>query len=126
MNWPENPVFYGYEDCGIVVMGRLLGWDGSLITQATIDSIAHKVVDLDANNTETASGALVVADVVYDAGQNDGSWPYDDGYNFRYLIPAAAFPTGGHRYSAEFTFTPTGAENQPFALDVEILARNRH
>jgi len=126
MNWPENALHYGYADCGHLVLARLVGWTGALVTQATISSIAYKVVDLDNADTVTASGALAKASVVFDTAQTDGSWPYDDGYNFRWLVPASAFPTGGHRYAVEITFTPAGADTEPFALDVEIAARDRH
>lgn len=125
MPYPEIPVYYVFEDCGALALARILGWTGDLVTQASLDSISYQVVDCDLRDTVTASGALLPADVVFDIAQNDGSWPYDAGYNFRFLIPASAFPTGGHRYAVEFTFTPVAPENQPFAVDFEIRARNR-
>jgi len=98
------------EDCGAAVMARLLGWDGSLVTQATVSSIAYQVFDLDAALLQTAAGALVVADTVYDTEQTGGGWPYSDGFNFRAVLPASAFPTGGHQYQVEVVFTPVAGE----------------
>lgn len=123
--YPEIPIYYTNEDCGALSLARVRGWTGALVTQATLSSIAYKVVDLDAAATVTASGTLTISAVIFDTAQTDGSWPFSDGYNFRWLIPASAFPTGGHRYAVEFTFTPVAPENQPFAVDFEIRARNR-
>jgi len=113
------------EGCGVVLMARVFGWDGSLITKATLASITYKIIDLD-DSRVVDSGSLVVADVVFDAAQEDGSWRFDDGYNFRWLIPGESFDKGGHEYKAEATFVPSGSENEPFAVDRYFIAENRH
>ena len=115
--------WHGFEDCGCGVFARILNWADALLTQAATTSITYKVFDLDNNNAQTGTGTLTVADVVYDTAQTGGGWPYDDGYNFRYVLPASCFPTGGHKYIAELIFTPAGADPQPFAVVYEIIAR---
>lgn len=117
-------IWHIFEDCGGLVMARILGWTGALVTQATFDSITYKVFDQDRGRQQTGSGTLELAAVVFDTEQNDGSWPYDDGYNFRVLLPATCFPIGGHNYRAEFYFQPTVGE--PFALAASIIAAALH
>ncbi len=113
-----------WEDCGSLVLARIVGWTGALVTQATLDTITYKVFDLDNNRQQTGSDTLNKAAVIFDTAQEDGSWPYDDGYNFRFLLPASCFPTGGHKYRVEFIFTPVGADTEPFAVVRDLLADN--
>jgi hypothetical protein len=117
-------IWHIFAKCGTLALARITGWTGALVTQATIVSIAYKVFDLTNSKTETGAGAPAPADVLFDVAQQDGSWPYDDGYNFRFLLPASCFPHGGHRYRAEFVFTPAGVDSQPFAIVEEMIAEN--
>lgn len=109
-----------FEDAGSTVMDRVRGNNAALITQATITSIALKVLEstseadvFNAIGEEVSGtgGALTVASHVYDTLQTDANWTKDvTGYNFRYAAPAACFPTGNRWYSLWFLFTPTSGE----------------
>gem|GEM_PF-6175614 len=112
------------ESCGVTYMARIVGDDGTLVNQATFaggGSITYKVFDTDAGNAETGSGTLTVADVVYNAAQDDAAWPYDDGYNVRYVLPASCFPTGSHLYRVELIYTPGTGERFADAFDLFAL-----
>jgi len=115
------------EGCGAVLLAAVYGWSGDLITQATVASIAYQVLDVDDSDRVVLSGSLAAADVVFNSEQTDGSWPYTaSGYNFRWLIPAAAFDTGGHAFRVEVTITPAGTDAEPFAIDRLYVAEDRH
>jgi len=111
------------ESCGVTYMARIVGDDGALVTQATFGggSIAYKVFDTDNGNAETGSGTLTVADVVFNTVQTDDAWPYDDGYNVRYVLPASCFPVGGHLYRVELIYTPGVGERFADAFDLYAL-----
>jgi len=122
MSYPPDEMFYGFEACGLAVRGRIEGWSGALVKQADLTSISYKIFDLDNFNEITGSGALVVADVIFDEEQESAAWPYADGYNFLTVLPATCFPVGGHLYRSEFIFTPAAGE--PYAVPVMIHARD--
>lgn len=93
---------------------------GSLITQAAISAISYLVKNK--SGTQTATGGLTVASVVFDALQADERWSLDAaGYNFRATIPAAAFPSPNH-YLVEIKFTPVSGS--PFYLRARVYADN--
>lgn len=106
-----------FEDGGIVLMARVLGWSGTAINQASVTSIALKVFEYatereaiaNTNGTEITGvgGSLTVSDVVYDALQTAAPWTKDStGYNVRYDAPATCLPNGGKWYRFEFKVTP--------------------
>jgi hypothetical protein len=104
-------------------MARVEDWDGTLLLQAGTGSITYKVFRQDSNaNTETGTGTLVIADVIFDTAQTDSGWPYDAGFNFKTLLPASAFPTGGRTYRIEIIITPSGSE--PFPVVFDAFAQN--
>jgi hypothetical protein len=93
------------------------------LLQADLGTISYKVFRRDQNTyTETATGSLTVANVIFDTAQTDSGWPYDAGFNFKYLVPAAAFPTGDRHYRIEFVVTPSGS--QPFPIVFDAFAQN--
>ena len=100
------------EDSGWTALARIELPSGAIATQATITSIAYTVHN---GTTQTASGAIVVATSVFDAIQGaayaDARWDKDaTGYNFRFEIPASAFPSPGKDYRVEIKFTPVTGE----------------
>lgn len=100
-----------YENSGVFLMGRYKGGDGSLITQASISSIAIKVYDDGDPTAAVDELALTVADVVFDALQTDERWQEDSsGYNFGYALPAESLPDGQKNYNVEVKFTPASGE----------------
>lgn len=99
-----------YEDSGVILMARILGYDSTPINQAAIDSISLTVAD---EQTQEAADPISVdvADVVFDALQTGGPWDADDtGYNFRYDSLASQRPEGDRTYRFEFKFTPSTGE----------------
>ena len=120
--YPISQVFAVYERSGVVVMARIVGEDAALVTQATFTTIAYSVVDVDRNKESQGSGAVTIADAVYDTAQTGNAWPFSDGFNFRFVLPASCFPRGGHFYRGEFTFTP--AAGQVFHAVVDLDAKD--
>ena len=105
-----------WEDSAATLMARVVGADGSHITQATINAISYKIFDLNSATPGTAikSGNLVVANTVFDSLQTDARWTEDStGYNFRVTQAAdtSVFATGGHRYRQEILFDPVTGED---------------
>lgn len=118
-----------WEDSGATCMARVVGQDAANITQASLTAIAYKVFDLDGltPGTATDSGALVVADVVFDTVKtpdDDARWTEDStGYNFLDTTAgkAANLPTGDHRYRIEYVFDPDSGED--FTVVFSLYAR---
>lgn len=98
-----------WEDSGVVLMARVLGYDGDPIQQADITSISRKVFD---GGTTISTDDLVVADVIFDALQTgDSRWDADDtGFNVLDIVPAASLPNGDTVYRVEYLFTPASGE----------------
>ncbi len=102
-----------WEDCGATNLGRLVGVDGTYITQATVASIQREIFDVDGDTPDVAvdSSSLVVADVVFDTLQTDARWSEDVvGYNFRDVVAGSILATGEHHYQVEYLFTPASGE----------------
>ena len=114
------------EDSAAQVLARVLA-DGVAVVQADISAISYSVFDHSALGDPVVGGhdgvALTVADVVFDTLQTDARWTKDaTGYNFRHAIAGTAFPTGGHRYRIEYTFTPISGNAWIVAVDVDATA----
>ena len=116
-----------FEDGGATCLARVLGNDGAAITQASVSTITCAVYDLDSAAPSVAiiSPTVTVGSAVFDtlqgANNADGRWSVDlIGYNFLFALPATSFPTGGHKYTAEFKVTP--ASGAVFWLKYEFEA----
>ena len=85
--------------------------DSTPVVQADVDSIVYSVRDLDlidddSEPTQTASGTLTVADVIFDTLQTGSIWDVDGvGYNFKFDLPTSAINAGEHRYRVYVTLT---------------------
>jgi hypothetical protein len=110
-----------FKDGTSTNMARVVGADGSAVTQADIDSGVYSIYlldDQDADSRTDVTGhtgvELVVADVIFDTLQTDALWTLDDaGYNFRHVIDissAVAFAIAGRNYLVEYTLTPTSGQ----------------
>lgn len=100
----------------VVLLARVLGKAGAVVTQASLSAIRYDIwkVDLtyrqiadlfgvaperDAPKTprwqpikQSGPTSLVIADTIYDALQTSGGWTVDDeGYNFRAELPETSF-----------------------------------
>lgn len=131
---------------GVVLMARIRGAGGQLLTRASLSSVAYTVSDLTSGAT-LGSGALVIASVVFDdLQQRDGRWSADGparpgedgehGYNFRAQLPASVNPTRAlagedvlagqrapHRYQCDVLFTPVAGEvfRVPFQWQEKVV-----
>jgi hypothetical protein len=106
--------FEAVKDMGLTVRARCR-WadDGALFLRANFGTITVQAKN--AAGVETlASTSLTVASVVFDTLQvptSDVEWTQDStGYNFRYEVPATAFPAVGH-HRIQFVFSPTTGED---------------
>ena len=112
---PRPQTFYteGREDEDVPFLARIRGNSGALITQASLASVACKVIS-PRSGAVLAMPAVAVSSSVYDALQAGGQWEGDaTGYNFLHVVPASAFPEPGV-YLVEYTFTPVSGG--PFTL----------
>ena len=103
-----------WEDASCTVFARIRGNTGAYVTQASLTSIACKVFDLDNANTQVSAPTVTISSAVFDTLQtssNDVRWTIDTtGFNFRFTVPASAFPLGERNYRVEVVFTPTSGD----------------
>lgn len=105
---------------GLMLLARIVGYSATPITQASLSSIDYAIRDLTSATTIT-TGTLTISAVVYDTLQTDAVWDRDDdGYNFRWIVPAANLQNGGHRYRIDVRFNPASGESfvQPWEFEL--------
>lgn len=123
---PEAKPLYvlAWENGGLILMARILGWAGSSVLQADITSIQCTVTDTSEDGDgETYDAALVISATVFDTLQTPAIWTADGtGYNFRHTVPATAFPQGDRINRVEYRFTPASGEAFYFVVDVQVQA----
>jgi len=95
---------------GALLLARVVGWDGDLVTQASLSALTYEVFDLE-NGQSVANDTLTISEVIFDEAQSGGNWPYDDGYNFKFMLPATCLPNGAHRYMVEVWADPVSGED---------------
>lgn len=107
-------------------MARMIGVDGSNITQISISTINCKVFDLREGGAAIAEPAIVVNDVVFNTLQGVGGtgiWTKDvTGYNFRHDMPSTSFPNGDTHYRVEYEFVPTTGQRFWLVFDATTIA----
>lgn len=102
-------------------LARILGWDGSAITQADISAAEYSIYELDPDDPDLRTAvdghegvSLEVASVIFNDLQTDLVWTVDEtGYNFRHTIDIstdAAFPKAETPYLVEYKLTPTSGQ----------------
>ena len=114
------------EDGGFVVMTRIRGNDGNLITQANVSAIIGHVYDLRVEtpgSVDLWNQVLAVADTIFDTLQttsDDPRWTRDDiGFNFRSIVPSTTVPNPS-RYRCEIVISP--ASGDPFVVPLDLQA----
>ena len=107
----DPPVAYAVSNRGVLILARVVDWDGNLLTQAACTGISYVVYDESDNDTPVGSDTLTVSAVVFNTAQTGGNWPYSDGYNFKWMMPATLVPTKGHLYRVEITVDPVSGED---------------
>ncbi len=112
-----------YEDTSPTWLARVEGADAAPIVQADVTSIAFSVRNRDVTATEHNNGALVVADVVFNALQTDALWTIDtEGYNFKWtLTPTELDQADEHQYLIEVVFTMVDASKIVIVLHLDQL-----
>ncbi len=83
--------------------------EGNWIKQADLSAIACKVFDRSSITPDVAisNPAVSIISAILDVPDATGTiWDDDDvGYNFIFDIAGTNFPTNGHKYLVEFSFT---------------------
>jgi hypothetical protein len=125
-------IFRPNEDNCFFLMDRIYGTSATVVTQATISSIAYKITRMDTEST-VDSGSLVVATVIFDTLQT-AEWLEDDkvtaidstGYNFGWWVTADKLTVGGIQYIADVTFTPTTGTGYNFSTAFRLETKKRY
>lgn len=112
------------EDTDLTIMSRVVGRDGTNITQDSISGIVAEVWNLNTLVQQGSDITLVVADTVFDQLQRDSLWDNHDyvGYNFKCVIDASYFPDGDQEYRIEIKFTPVSGN--PFRVLCSVSTEN--
>lgn len=120
----SRPVDQHWEESDYTLMGRVLGADGTRITQASISSIAAYVFDYASGEQVGATLAPAVSDSVFNTLQTDARWTEDStGYNFRITVPGSYFATGNAKYRVETVLTPVSGSVFPGPVRI-VFVRN--
>ena len=112
-------------------MARVVGADGSAVTQSDISTAEYSIYLLDDQDPDSLTAvddhnavSLTVSSVVYDTLQTDDRWDEDGtGYNFLHVIQidtSNAFAIAGRNYQAEYILTPT--DEQPVIVRFQLQA----
>lgn len=110
-----------FKDGSATLLARVVGADGSAITQSDLSSAKYTVYLLDPNDPDSWTAvtghtdkSLVVADTIYDTLQTDALWDVDStGYNLKHILDVSsnqAFDTAGKMYRVVFELTPTSGQ----------------
>jgi len=110
-----------FKNGSAVFLARVVGGDGTPVTQLDISSAKYSVYLLDEDDPDCAAAvvghqdvALAVSEVIYDTLQTGGLWDKDSvGYNFRHVLDLSqgqAFATAGRVYRAVYELTPVSGQ----------------
>jgi len=110
-----------WESTGLFLMARVLGNNGTAITQASISSIRLTSFQMPGGE-QAYTAPLTVSTVVFNTLQtSDPRWTDDTtGYNFAATVPAAAFPVGDVSYRVEAVLTPVSGDPIAVVADVQV------
>lgn len=115
-----------FKDGSAVLLARVLSWEGTPITRASISAARYSIFALDERDPDFAdevaghsnvalSPAELDAAIFDTLQQGDPRWQADSqGYNFLYQIDAGTsspFPVAGRLYRVQFTLTPAAAQD---------------
>lgn len=111
-----------FKNGSATLLGRVVGADGSAITQSDISSAKYTVYQLDEDDADAGTPIAGHADVaitpvgslIFDTLQNDDLWDVDStGYNFKHVLDVSAnqaFAVAGRTYRVAFELTPTSGQ----------------
>lgn len=128
------------EGSGFTVLGRIVGYSGAAVTQATISSIAYQISYIypdpqPPDFEEPATPVILygptslgnVSDLIYDTLQTDSRWTIDaTGYNFAGVMPPVEDPDrtmssypGTFDIQVDVQFTPSSGN--PFVVQCKPI-----
>ena len=110
-----------FKDGSATLLARVVGADGSAVTQADVASAKYTVYLLDDADPDAGTAvdghtdvAVSVASLIYNSLQVDDLWDVDQaGYNFKHVLDVSAktaFATAGRNYRVVFELTPTSGQ----------------
>jgi len=102
-------------------LARVVGADGTNITQADISTATYSIYRLNDQNADTrtdvtghADVSLTVSAIITDTLQTDAIWTVDStGYNFAHtpiISSNEAFAIAGRSYLVEYSLTPASGQ----------------
>lgn len=120
-----------FKNGSATLLARVVGADGTPVTQTDIASAQYTAYMLDENDPDVATPiaghadvAVDVASLIYDSLQNDDLWDVDQvGYNFKHVLDVSAnhvFTTAGRIYRVVFELVP--ASGQPILVRFRLHA----
>jgi len=110
-----------FKNGSATLLARVVGADGTPITQAAVASAKYTAYLLDEDEPDAATAvaghtdaSVDVASLVDDSLQNDDLWDVDDtGYNFKHVLDVSShqvFTIAGRIYRVVFELTPTSGQ----------------
>jgi len=121
-----------FRNATALFMARVENATGTVITQSSTSSIRYSVYELDADDPDSFvvvvghdNVTLDVAEVIFDALQNDEAWTIDTtGYNFRHELDVSqneAFSQAGRLYQVRYELTPGDGQKIVFRFKVRCI-----
>ena len=95
----------------VVLMHNIRSVSGVAITQASIDTITRRIVNVEAN--VITNDLLTVADVIFDEAQAGSLYDWDKTWNFRDVVPASKI-TNRRRHTLQYIIVPTSGADDAF------------
>jgi len=120
-----------FKNGSATLLARVVGADGSPVTQTDIASAKYTAYLLDENDPDAGTAltgheavAVDVASLIYDSLQTDSLWDVDQlGYNFKHVLDVSThhvFTTAGRSYRVVFELVP--ASGQPILVRFRLHA----
>ena len=110
-----------FKNGSATLLARVVGADGTPVTQAAVASAKYTAYLLDENDPDAATAvaghtdaSVDVASLIDDDLQNDDLWDVDDvGYNFKHVLDVSGdqvFTIAGRIYRVVFELAPTSGQ----------------
>jgi hypothetical protein len=110
-----------FKNGSATLLARVVGADGTPITQANVASARYTAYLLDENDPDAATPvaghtevAVGLGSLIYDTLQQDDLWDVDEtGYNFKHVLDVSiqqVFAVAGRIYRVVFELVPTSGQ----------------
>jgi len=121
-----------FKNGSATLLARVVGADGTPVTQASIASAVYSIELLDENDPDAGTAvaghsdvAVGVAALIYDTLQTDALWDVDStGYNLKHVLDVfvnPAFAVAGRQYRITFRLTPTAGQVILVRFRVQVI-----